>query len=110
MLRRIVQNLNLSANSISYKQNTQYSKYSKTEVMKMGILRNTILKMSSEKKLRNKADKMFNKLNKVGFYESDSRKHMGLANKYNDYVNAIGSKCAGKLPKREHGWYLRNDD
>ena len=53
---------------------------------------------------------MFKKLNKVGFYESDSNKHMGLANKYNDYVNAIGSKCAHKLPKREHGWYIRKDD
>ena len=35
---------------------------------------------------------------------------MGLANKYNDYVNAIGGKCADKLPKREHGWYISKDD
>lgn len=75
----------------------------------MGFLREIYLKTSSEQKLRNKADKMFNKLNKVGFYESDSNKHMGLANKYNDYVNAISSKCAGKLPKREHGWYISKD-
>ena len=72
----------------------------------MGIFRDTYLKLTSEQKLRNKADKMYSKLIKVGFYESDSNKHMGLANKYNDYVNAIGSKCAGKLPKREHGWYI----
>lgn len=76
----------------------------------MGILRNVYFKMASEKTLRNKAGKMFNKLNKVGFYESDSNKHMGLANKYNDYVNAIGGKCAGKLPKREHGWYIPKKD
>lgn len=76
----------------------------------MGILRNVYFKMASEKTLRNKAGKMFNKLNKVGFYESDSNKHMGLANKYNDYVNAIGGKCAGKLPKREHGWYISKKD
>ena len=25
-------------------------------------------------------------------------------------VNAISSYCAGKMPKREHGWYLPNDD
>ena len=76
----------------------------------MGIFRNIYLKASSEDKLRDKTDKMFNKLNKVGFYESESNKHMGLANKYNDYVNAVNSKSAGKLPKREHGWYLPNDD
>lgn len=75
----------------------------------MGILRNVYLKMASEEILRSKADKMYNKLIKVGFYESDSTKHMGLANKYIDYVNAIGSKCAGKLPKREHGWYILKD-
>ena len=35
---------------------------------------------------------------------------MRLANKYNDYVNAIGSKSAKKLPKREHGWYIHKKD
>ena len=49
---------------------------------------------------------MFKKLIKVGFYEKEGNKHMRLANKYNDYVNAIGGKGAGKLPKREHGWYI----
>lgn len=76
----------------------------------MGILRNMYLKLASEKQLRKQTDKIYNKLDKVGFYESDSNKHMGLANKYIDYVNAVGSKSAGKLPKREHGWYLPNDD
>lgn len=76
----------------------------------MKILRNIYLKAASEKKLRHKSNKMFKKLIKAGFYESEGNKHMRLANKYNDYVNAICSKCAGKLPKREHGWYLRNND
>ena len=72
----------------------------------MGILRNVFFKLASEKKLRKKSDKMFKKLIKVGFYEKEGNKHMRLANKYNHYVNAIGSKCAHKLPKREHGWYI----
>jgi hypothetical protein len=72
----------------------------------MGIFRNVFFKLASEKKLRKKSNKMFNKLIKVGFYEKEGNRHMRLANKYNDYVNAIGSKCAGKLPKREHGWYV----
>lgn len=53
---------------------------------------------------------MYNKLKKIGFYEKEGTKHMRLGNKYNDYVNAIGSKCANKLPKREHGWYISKDD
>ena len=72
----------------------------------MGIFRNIFFKLASEKKLRKKSNKMFNKLIQVGFYEKEGNRHMRLANKYNDYVNAIGSKCAGKLPKREHGWYI----
>lgn len=76
----------------------------------MGLLREVYFKLSSEKTLRKKADKMFAKLIKVGFYETDSTKHMGLANKYNDYVNAISSKCAHKLPRREHGWYIYKKD
>ncbi|MBQ4550213.1 MAG: hypothetical protein IJA49_03880 [Oscillospiraceae bacterium] len=76
----------------------------------MGIFRDIYFKRTSEKKLRKKADKMFKKLNKVGFYESDSNKHRRLANKYNDYVNAICGKGAKKLPKREHGWYIFKDD
>ena len=75
----------------------------------MGIFRNIFLSKVSDKKLRRKTDKMFNKLIKVGFYEKEGNKHMRLANKYNDYVNAIGGKCAGKLPKREHGWYINKD-
>ena len=35
----------------------------------MGIFRTIYFKIASEKKLRKKANKMFKKLNKVGFYE-----------------------------------------
>ena len=76
----------------------------------MGIFREIYFKLSSEKKLRKKTDKMYNKLKKIGFYEKEGTKHMRLGNKYNDYVNAIGSKCANKLTKREHGWYISKDD
>lgn len=76
----------------------------------MGIFRSIYLKLSSEEKLREKSNQMFKKLNRVGFFESESGKHMKLANKYNDYVNAVGSKCASKLPKREHGWYIHKDN
>lgn len=72
----------------------------------MGIFRNIFFKLASEKNLRKKSNKMLEKLIKVGFYEKEGNRHMRLANKYNDYVNAIGSKCAGKLPKREHGWHI----
>ena len=75
----------------------------------MGLFRTIYFKLASDKKLRKKANKMFRKLNKVGFYEKEGNKHLRLANKYNDYVNAIGGKCAGKLPKREHGWYINKD-
>lgn len=76
----------------------------------MGIFRSIYLNLSSEKKLRKKSNKMFSKLKKVGFYEKEGTKHIRLANKYNDYVNAIGSKSANKLPKRKHGWYISKDD
>ncbi len=35
---------------------------------------------------------------------------MRFANKYNDHVNAIDNKCANKLPKCKHGWYISKDD
>ena len=72
----------------------------------MGIFSDIFFKLTSEKRLRKKSDKMLKKLQKVGFFEKEGNKHMRLANKYNRYVNAIGGKCAKKLPKREHGWYL----
>ena len=55
---------------------------------------------------------MLDILNKVGWFENKTNKHKywKLENKRLDYVNAIGSKCADKLPKRKHGWYISKDD
>lgn len=33
-----------------------------------------------------------------------------LYNDHIDVVNEISSRSSGRLPKREHGWYLPNDD
>ena len=76
----------------------------------MGLFRGIYLKLSSENKLRKKADKMYQKLEKVDYYGTEGTKYRGLSNKYNDYVNAINSKGVSKLPKREHGWYVSKDD
>lgn len=72
----------------------------------MGILKNLYFKLASEDKLRKKSDKIFHKLGKLDY---NSKKHTRLSNKSVDYVNAVASKCAGKLPKREHGWYISKD-
>ena len=78
----------------------------------MGFFRNAFFKLASEKTLRKKEDKMLDILNKVGWFENKTNKHKywKLENKRLDYVNAIGSKCADKLPKRKYGWYISKDD
>lgn len=73
----------------------------------MGFLRYTFLKMLSEDSLRRKSDRIQRKLDRLDY---DSKKYLKLSNKSIDYVNAIASKCAGKMPKREHGWYISKDD
>ncbi|MBQ2886150.1 MAG: hypothetical protein IJE43_20720 [Alphaproteobacteria bacterium] len=72
----------------------------------MGIF-NLLLKGVSEEKLRKTERKMRNKLDAMGY---ESKRHTRLDRRRIDIVNAIASKSAGKLPKREHGWYLPNDD
>ena len=76
----------------------------------MGLFKDLYFKLSSEEKLRKKADKMWEKLDKVDYFESTSTKHRGLANKYTEYCNMIRGKGIDKLPKREHGWYISKDD
>lgn len=73
----------------------------------MGVLRSIYLKVASEKTLRKKHDKIHRKLNKLDY---DSKKHTKLSRKSVDFVNAISSKSSGKLPKREHGWYIYKED
>lgn len=72
----------------------------------MGIF-NLLLKGVSEEKLRKTEHKMRNKLDTMGY---ESKRHTRLDRRRIDVVNAIASKSAGKSPKREHGWYLPNDD
>lgn len=73
----------------------------------MGILRKIFFNLSSEKTLRKKSEKISKKLDKLDY---NSKKHTRLSNKSVDYVNAVSRKSAGKLPKREHGWYISKDD
>ena len=73
----------------------------------MGLLRNIFFKVASEKTLRRKSEKISKKLDKLDY---NSKKHTRLSNKHVGYVNAVASKSSGKLPKREHGWYISKDD
>lgn len=72
----------------------------------MGLF-NLLLKAMSEDNLRSKEEKMRSKLDSLDY---DSKKHTKLDLRRIDVVNEISSRSSGKLPKREHGWYLPNDD
>lgn len=72
----------------------------------MGIF-NSFLKTMSEDSLRKMDDKMISKLDSMDY---ESEKHTKLDLRRIDVVNEISSRSAGKLPKREHGWYLSNDE
>ena len=65
------------------------------------------LKSASEDKLRMKEKKMQAKLDAMDY---DSKRRTRLDRCRIDVVNEISKRSAGKLPKREHGWYLPNDD
>ena len=73
----------------------------------MGLMRNIYFNLASEKTLRKKSTKIRKKLSKLNY---DSKKHTRLSNKSVEYVNAVAKKCSGKLPKREHGWYIHKED
>ena len=72
----------------------------------MGLFK-LLLKFMSEDSLCAMDDKMQDKLDKLDY---ESKKHTKLDLHRIDVVNEICSRSAGKLPKREHGWYLPNDD
>ena len=40
----------------------------------------------------------------------DSDEHTRLHSEHSDIVEVISSKRTWSLPRREHGWYLPNDD
>ena len=73
----------------------------------MGHLRYLYLKTFSEKKLERRLRRIERKLDRLDY---DSKKYLRLSNKSIDYVNAISSKSSGRLPRREHGWYISKDD
>ena len=72
----------------------------------MGLF-NALLKLASEESLRGTERKMRNKLDLMDF---ESKRATKLDLKRIDVVNELCRRSAGKLPKREHGWYLPNDD
>ena len=75
--------------------------------IEMGILRNIFLKAASEETLRKKGGKLQRNLDKLDY---DSKKYGRAYEKHSNYVSAINSKSTGKLPKREHGWYVSKKD
>ena len=62
---------------------------------------------ATEDELRAVEDEMMSALNNMDY---DSDEYLQLDLKRIDVVNAISSKSSGRLPRREHGWYLPNDD
>lgn len=72
----------------------------------MGVF-SLLLKGVSEDNLCKKERKMRHKLDTMKY---ESKRHTKLDLRRIDIVNEISSRRADKLPKREHGWYLPNDD
>lgn len=62
---------------------------------------------TSESELRSIESEMRSALNSMDY---DSNEYLQLDLERIDVVNEISSRSVGKLPKREHGWYLPNDD
>lgn len=61
----------------------------------------------SEDELRSIESEMRAELDRLDYY---SEEHTRLHSEHSDVVDAIISKSSYSLPKREHGWYLPNDD
>lgn len=70
------------------------------------------LNTASEDELRSAADEIRSVMDELEEtdegYESDE--YSDLWEKNNELVNSIASRFPLNLPKREHGWYLPNDD
>ena len=62
---------------------------------------------ASEDEMRSVSSEIQSELDRLDY---DSDEHTRLSNISVDVVNAISSRFPLKLPKREHGWYLPNDD
>ena len=72
----------------------------------MGVL-NFLLNSMSEGKLCKIESKVRNKLDSIDY---ESKKYLKIDLLRINVVNAIARKVSGKLPKREHGWYLDKDN
>lgn len=62
---------------------------------------------TSEAELRSIEGEMRAELDATGWDSDDCKQ---LYNDHIDVVNEISIRTSGLLPKREHGWYLSNDD
>ena len=62
---------------------------------------------TSESELRSIESEMRSELDSMDY---DSNEYLQLDLERIDVVNEISSRSAGTLPRREHGWYLPNDD
>ena len=75
--------------------------------MKFDYVTDYWMETASEDELRAVDDEMLSALNELD-YDSDEYLKLDLIRI--DVVNAISSRFPLNLPKREHGWYLPNDD
>lgn len=78
-----------------------------TRKKKCGMSKWSWSSSTSEDELRSIEAEMRSALDSM---EYDSDEYSQLDSERIDVVNEIASRCAGKLPRREHGWYLPNDD
>ena len=61
----------------------------------------------SEDELRTIASEMREELSKLDYYSDE---YAQLHSEHGDIISIINSKYMEDLPRREHGWYLPNDD
>ena len=75
--------------------------------MKFDFIDTYWLENASEDEMRSVSSEIQAELDRLDY---DSDEHTRLSNISVDVVNAISSRFPLNLPKREHGWYLPNDD
>lgn len=75
--------------------------------MKFDHVTDCWIETASEDELRSIEDEMKASLDSIDY---DSNEYLQLDLKRIDVVNAIASRFPLNLPRREHGWYLPNDD
>ncbi|MBP3554170.1 MAG: hypothetical protein J6K63_00870 [Clostridia bacterium] len=75
--------------------------------MKFSYITDSWMQSATEKELRSVEADMRSVLNDMDY---DSEDYLQLDLKRIDIVNTISSRFPLNLPRREHGWYLSNDD